>query len=95
MTARVKFDTHTGTEVLRVEIFNELDGQRSDAEFHKFPVRIGRNRKNDLVLLHEYVSSWHATIGFVGGRLGIPACLPLRERADQPAGDLLLPRPEE
>ena len=71
MTARVQFDTDTGSATLRVGIYNEFDGQRSEMMFHNFPVRIGRNRRNDLVLLHEYVSQWHAVIGFVNGQLSI------------------------
>ena len=71
MTARVQFDTDTGNATLRVGIYNEFDGQRSDMVFNTFPVRIGRNRRNDLVLLHEYVSQWHAVIGFVNGQLSI------------------------
>ena len=71
MTARVQFDTDTGGATLRIGIFNEFDGQRSEMAFSSFPVRIGRNRRNDLVLLHEYVSQWHAVIGFVSGQLCI------------------------
>ncbi len=71
MTARVQFDTDTGGATLQVEIYNEFDGQRSEMSFTQFPVRLGRNRRNDLVLLHEYVSQWHAVIGFVGGQLSI------------------------
>ena len=71
MTARVQFDADTGSATLRIGIYNEFDGQRSDLVFNKFPVRIGRNSKNDLVLAHEYVSQWHAVIGFVNGQLSI------------------------
>lgn len=71
MTARVQFDADAGGATLRVEIYNEFDGQRSEMSFSQFPVRLGRNRRNDLVLLHEYVSQWHAVIGFVNGQLSI------------------------
>jgi pSer/pThr/pTyr-binding forkhead associated (FHA) protein len=39
--------------------------------FATFPVRLGRNPLNDLVLTHQTVSGWHASIDQVEGRLVI------------------------
>lgn len=48
---------------------SQLDGQAYETFFRDFPIRIGRNRLNDLVLDHPYVSQWHAVIGCQGDRL--------------------------
>lgn len=71
MAVTVQFDPNSGNASLSIGIINELDRTTSDLDYDQFPIRIGRNRKNDLVLLHEYVSQWHAVIGFVGGQLSI------------------------
>jgi len=42
---------------LRITVHNEVDGQTVDLLFNQFPIRIGRNKMNDLVLSHQYVSS--------------------------------------
>lgn len=61
-----------GNVGLRVTILNEVDGRTTDLLFNQFPVRIGRNPMNDLVLSHQYVSQWHAVIGMAqGGRLTV------------------------
>jgi C-terminal domain of Type VI secretion system FHA protein/FHA domain len=49
-----------GSLGLRVLVHNEADGSTTDLLFSQFPVRIGRNSLNDLVLNHQYVSQWHA-----------------------------------
>lgn len=54
---------------LRVHVRSQLDGQAYETFFRDFPIRIGRNRLNDLVLDHPYVSQWHAVIGCQGDRL--------------------------
>ena len=71
MTDRVQFDKDTGNAALRVGIYNEFDQSNAEQDFHSFPIRLGRNPRNDLVLQHEYVSQWHAVIGFVSGQLSI------------------------
>jgi predicted component of type VI protein secretion system len=48
---------------VRVTIYNEVDGTTTDLLFPQFPIRIGRNKLNDLVLNHGYVSQWHAVLG--------------------------------
>jgi predicted component of type VI protein secretion system len=54
---------------LRVTVYNEVDGRTTDLLFQQFPIRIGRNPMNDLVLNHQYVSQWHAvfSLGQQGG----------------------------
>ncbi len=71
MSSPVQFDTDTQNAGLRIAIYSELDGRTTELLFSQFPIRIGRNRHNDLVLRHEYVSQWHAAIGFVMGQLNI------------------------
>ena len=71
MTGSIQFDTHVGNVGVQVQVCNELDGTTTDLQFSTFPVRLGRNRMNDLVLFHEYVSSWHAMVGFINGALNI------------------------
>jgi hypothetical protein len=56
---------------LKIAIFSELDGRTTELLFSEFPVRLGRNRQNDLVLRHEYVSQYHAEVHMVGGQLSI------------------------
>jgi predicted component of type VI protein secretion system len=51
----------------RVIVHNEVDGRTSDLLFKQFPIRIGRNPMNELVLSHQYVSQWHAVIGISNG----------------------------
>lgn len=51
-----------GSLGLRVTVFNEVDGLTTDLLFQQFPIRIGRNPMNDLVLSHQYVSQWHAVL---------------------------------
>jgi predicted component of type VI protein secretion system len=53
-------DGRTG---LRVSVHSQVDGQTAQVFFRDFPIRIGRNKLNDLVLNHPYVSQWHAVIG--------------------------------
>jgi predicted component of type VI protein secretion system len=61
-----------GNVGLRVTILNEVDGRTTDLLFNQFPIRVGRNPMNDLVLSHQYVSQWHAVIGTgQGGMLTI------------------------
>lgn len=67
----VNFDTNPGNVGVRVTVHNEVDGSTTDLLFRQFPVRIGRNNLNDLVLGHQYVSNWHAVLGFVRGQLTI------------------------
>ncbi|MBW2733524.1 MAG: FHA domain-containing protein [Deltaproteobacteria bacterium] len=69
--ALVSFDTNPGNVGVRVTVHNEVDGSTTDLLFKQFPVRIGRNSLNDLVLGHPYVSNWHAVLGFVRGQLTI------------------------
>jgi predicted component of type VI protein secretion system len=63
------FDTDPGNIGVRITVHNEVDGSTTDLLFKQFPVRIGRNKLNDLVLGHQYVSNWHAIIGFVRSQL--------------------------
>jgi hypothetical protein len=67
----IDFDTDTGNTGLRISVFNEQDGSTTDLLFSQFPVRIGRNQRNDLVLRHEYVSQWHAVVGFINGNFSV------------------------
>lgn len=71
MNSPVQFDQDTGDRMVRIRIHNELDGSGTELAFDRFPVRIGRNRGNDLVLPHEYVSNWHAAVGYVQRRLSL------------------------
>ena len=56
---------------LKIAIFSELDGRTTELLFSEFPIRVGRNRQNDLVLRHEYVSQFHAEVHMQGGQLSI------------------------
>lgn len=71
MSSQIEFDHDVSNVGLRIGIQNELDGTSTELYFESFPVRVGRNRTNDLVLFHEYVSNWHAVVGFLGGILSI------------------------
>ncbi|MBK8480748.1 MAG: FHA domain-containing protein [Proteobacteria bacterium] len=53
--------------VLQLRLHNEVDGQTRELTFERWPVRIGRNSANELVLDHPYVSQWHAAIGVGAG----------------------------
>jgi predicted component of type VI protein secretion system len=71
----MKDEAHPEGEVrdvgLRITVFNEVDQTTTDLLFNRFPVRVGRNRLNDLVLNHAYVSQWHAVIGFDTSKLSV------------------------
>jgi type VI secretion system protein ImpI len=69
MTAQSSYPTDKGPVGLRVKVFSELDGRTTDLLFDRFPIRVGRNPMNDLVLRHEYVSQWHAVISFFEGTI--------------------------
>lgn len=64
-------DNETEDFGLRVTVFNEIDGTTTDLLFSAFPIRIGRNKLNELVLNHPYVSQWQAVIGFARRTLSI------------------------
>lgn len=53
--------------VLQLRLHNEVDGQTRELSFERWPVRIGRNSGNELVLDHPYVSQWHAALGVAAG----------------------------
>lgn len=65
------FDTSPANLGLRVKVHSDVDGQVTDLLFRDFPIRIGRDKLNDLVLNHPYVSQWHAVIGFSQGGLSV------------------------
>jgi len=56
---------------LRITVFNEEDQTTTDLLFNRSPVRIGRNRLNELVLNHNFISQWHAIIGFAQDSLTV------------------------
>lgn len=56
---------------IRVSVYSEVDGSTRDLLFRHSPIRVGRNKLNDLVLDHQYVSQWHAMVGFENRRLSI------------------------
>lgn len=56
---------------VRIGIDNSSDQSSSEILFTQFPIRIGRNKLNDLVLAHPYVSNWHAVIGYQDEQLTI------------------------
>ena len=53
--------------LLQIRLHNEVDGQTRELSFERWPVRIGRNSGNELVLDHPYVSQWHAALGVTAG----------------------------
>lgn len=61
----------SGEAGLRITVHDEIDGKTTDLLFNEFPIRVGRSKMNDLVLSHQYVSQWHAVIGFEAGELSI------------------------
>ena len=65
------FNSPAGNPTLKITIYSELDGRTTELLFSEYPVRVGRNRQNDLVLRHEYVSQYHAEIHFTGGVLSV------------------------
>ncbi|MCA9671334.1 MAG: FHA domain-containing protein [Myxococcales bacterium] len=66
-----RYDESPAHVGLRITVYSEVDGTTTDLLFQQFPIRIGRNPLNELVLAHQYISQWHAVIGFSGGALSI------------------------
>lgn len=60
-----------GQNGLCIRVHSQVDGQVTESFFRDLPIRIGRNRLNDLVLNHPYVSQWHAVIGSERGALTV------------------------
>jgi type VI secretion system protein ImpI len=56
---------------LGVRITNRQDGTTQDRAFSRFPIRLGRNSLNDLVLEHGFVSQFHLVIEFQHDKLWI------------------------
>jgi type VI secretion system protein ImpI len=49
--------------------FRSRDGASGERILHQLPVRLGRNAMNDCVVLHPFVSDFHATIEMSDGEL--------------------------
>ncbi len=49
---------------VRITVRSISTGDTTDYQFSNSPVRIGRNRLNDLALPYPFVSGWHAVIRF-------------------------------
>ncbi len=49
---------------VRITVRSISTGDTTDYQFSNSPVRIGRNRLNDLTLPYPFVSGWHAVIRF-------------------------------
>lgn len=49
---------------VRIRVEHRVEGTVTDHEFVNSPIRIGRNRLNDLPLVYGFVSGWHAVIRF-------------------------------
>jgi len=49
---------------VRITVRSTSTGDTTDYQFSNSPVRIGRNRLNDLALPYPFVSGWHAVIRF-------------------------------
>ncbi|MCR9166372.1 MAG: type VI secretion system-associated FHA domain protein [Nannocystaceae bacterium] len=49
---------------VRITVRSTTTGEQTDYQFTNSPVRIGRNRLNDLALPYAFVSGWHAVIRF-------------------------------
>lgn len=49
---------------VRIKVLSRTTGESTDYEFHNSPIRVGRNRLNDLPLPYPFVSGWHAVIRF-------------------------------
>ena len=49
---------------VRITVRSTTTGETTDYQFTNSPVRIGRNRLNDLALPYAFVSGWHAVIRF-------------------------------
>ncbi len=49
---------------VRITVRSISSGQTTDYQFVNSPIRIGRNRLNDLALSYPFVSGWHAVIRF-------------------------------
>lgn len=49
---------------VRITVRSVTTGERTDYQFATSPVRIGRNRLNDLALPFPFVSGWHAVVRF-------------------------------
>lgn len=71
MSAKSSSATNAERAGLRVTVYNEVDGRITDLLFNQFPVRVGRNAMNDLVLNHPYISQWHALIDVVEGKVTV------------------------
>lgn len=49
---------------VRITVRSISSGEQTDYQFTNSPIRIGRNRLNDLALPFPFVSGWHAVIRF-------------------------------
>jgi type VI secretion system protein ImpI len=56
---------------VRLVILDRRTGDRAEHEFPRFPVRIGRNRLNDLQISDNVVSQFHAVLEMHGGRIAV------------------------
>lgn|GEM_PF-5543391 len=90
----------SGESGLRITVHDEIDGKTTDLLFNEFPIRVGRSKMNDLVLSHQYVSQWHAVVGFEAGKLSITQVgrsnsVRVGDRKLQPSEELALEGGEE
>jgi len=54
---------------LLAQVIDTQDNQRFDGTYERFPVRIGRDKLNDLYLDRPYISKFHANIDVRGGHI--------------------------
>ena len=57
------------TLAVRVRIHNTRDHSIREVTVARFPVRLGRDRFNDVVIDRPYVASFHATLELSEGKL--------------------------
>lgn len=56
---------------LKAQVLDSQSNQSFDAQYERFPVRIGRNQLNDLHIDRPYVSQFHASIEVQGSQIVI------------------------
>jgi predicted component of type VI protein secretion system len=55
--------------LLKIKVKDSRSRREFEQAFHQFPIRVGRNALNDLVIDDDFVSQWHAVIRSEGPRM--------------------------
>jgi predicted component of type VI protein secretion system len=55
--------------LLKIKVKDSRSPREFEQAFHDFPIRVGRNALNDLIIDDDFVSQWHAVIRSEGPRM--------------------------